>query len=152
RADAKRVVDESRIELAAKILAWFKRQLGRKCAAVNARAAGLEALVQAAEEIGQPAAIQFRRDDFETGKTFQYAGHDQCRKSAFDFVRIDTRGDRPFFRAGVPIDPAKAGELVQAERHGKVFGRGPERIIRVRVKLQVLRRRSQHNSARQTFL
>ena len=56
-SNAEGIIDKSRVELAVKIFARFERKLGRKRAAMNARASSLEAFVQAAQEIGKPAAI-----------------------------------------------------------------------------------------------
>ena len=69
-------------------------------------AAEKENLVAQAYELGLDL------NDFETWEALQYTGHDQGRKSVFDFVGIDTECNCPFLRAGVPIHPPKPGELV----------------------------------------
>ena len=97
--DAEAVVDEGRVELPAKIFAWLERQLGRESAAVNANPARLEALVQAPEKIGQPTAIQFRRDYVEARKSLEHAGKYQSGKSLFHLLRVDPPGYGSFLRA-----------------------------------------------------
>src|SRR5215510_14776374 len=110
--DPERVVAECRIELAAKILSRHKRQLGFKCLPINLHATSDETFIQPAQKVRKPSAVKLGGHDFETREAFQYTGHDQCRKSIFDFVGINAECDGPFLRAGVPIHPPKSGELV----------------------------------------
>ena len=74
--DTKGIVDEGGIQLAAKVLAWFHGQLRGKWAAVEPRSTRLEAFVHAAQEVWKPAAVQLRRDNFETRKFLQDTGQD----------------------------------------------------------------------------
>src|ERR1700752_3628918 len=101
--DAEAVIDEGGVKLAAEIFARLEFQLGRKRRAAEAYAGGVEAFVDAEKKKRQPAAVQFCRDDFETGKSFQHTRRDQGRKGSFDLMGINRLSDGALFRVGVPI-------------------------------------------------
>src|SRR5690242_16097513 len=138
-SDAERIIDERRIQLAVKIFARRQLELRRKSAAVHAHSARHKALVEPAQKVRQPPAVEFRRYHLEAGEALQYAGHDQCRKSEFNLVGIDTRGDGSLLCVRIPIYPGEAGEFVQAERHRELLSSRPERIINLGMERQLFR-------------
>jgi len=71
-----------------------------------------EAFIHAAQEVWEPAAIQFRRDNLRAGNFSRMPDRINVAKF-FRLMGVNGAGYCSFFVVGIPVDPLKSGEFVR---------------------------------------
>ena len=100
-SNSERIVDKSRVKLAAEIFTRPERERRKKRVAADFHSTSFETFIDSAQKKWQPSAVQFSGNDLEARKSFQNTGQDQRCKGFLDFMRIDGKGDGSFLSVGI---------------------------------------------------